>query len=107
MAKTNLTESVGDTVQAQTKNVELRDTAMPDFLCKITPAGRKLFMPQYHTEAGEHRKPALGLYGELLSIRPVQRCRSGWPIRARAMGLTRPRTPPTRQPKAPHLLLHL
>ena len=38
---------------------------MPGFLCKITPAGRKVFMLQYRTNAGERRKPALGLYGEL------------------------------------------
>jgi hypothetical protein len=38
---------------------------VPGFLCKITPAGRKVFMLQYRTNAGERRKPALGLYGEL------------------------------------------
>ncbi len=38
---------------------------MPGFLCKITPLGRKVFMLQYRTNAGEHRKPALGQYGEL------------------------------------------
>lgn len=38
---------------------------MPGFLCKITPAGRKVFMLQYRTNAGERRKPALGQYGEL------------------------------------------
>ena len=26
--------------------------------CKITPAGRKVFMLQYRTNAGERRKPA-------------------------------------------------
>ena len=38
---------------------------VPGFLCKITPAGRKVFMLQYRTNAGERRKPALGQYGEL------------------------------------------
>lgn len=38
---------------------------MPGFQCKITPAGRKVFMLQYRTNAGERRRPALGLYGEL------------------------------------------
>src|SRR3546814_4365563 len=32
---------------------------------KITPAGRKVFMLQYRSNAGERRKPALGQYGEL------------------------------------------
>src|SRR3546814_16537892 len=31
----------------------------------ITPPGRKVFMLQYRTNAGERRKPALGQYGEL------------------------------------------
>lgn len=37
---------------------------MPGFLCKITPAGRKVFMHQYRTNAGECRKAAVGQYGE-------------------------------------------
>ncbi len=53
------------TAQPQAQAVELRDTLVPDFLCKVTPAGRKVFMLQYRTNAGERRKPALGLYGEL------------------------------------------
>jgi len=32
---------------------------VPGFLCKITPAGRKVFMLQYRTNAGERRKLAL------------------------------------------------
>ncbi|WP_425480282.1 Arm DNA-binding domain-containing protein [Xanthomonas theicola] len=43
----------------------MRDTVAPGFLCKITPAGRKVFMLQYRTKAGERCKPALGQYGEL------------------------------------------
>ncbi len=38
---------------------------VPGFLCKINPTGRKVFMLQYRTNAGERRKPALGQYGEL------------------------------------------
>ncbi|MBH1982241.1 MAG: tyrosine-type recombinase/integrase [Burkholderiales bacterium] len=65
MAKIKLTKSAVDAAQPQTKAVELRDTLVPGFLCKITPAGRKVFMLQYRTNAGERRKPSLGLYGEL------------------------------------------
>ncbi|MGG2037371.1 site-specific integrase [Pseudomonas paraeruginosa] len=65
MAKIKLTKSAVDAAQAQAQPVELRDTLVPGFLCKITPAGRKVFMLQYRTNAGERRKPALGLYGEL------------------------------------------
>ena len=65
MAKIKLTKSAVDAAQAQAQPVELRDTLVPGFLCKITPAGRKVFMFQYRTNAGERRKPVLGQYGEL------------------------------------------
>ncbi|KYC29502.1 Tyrosine recombinase [Sterolibacterium denitrificans] len=65
MAKLKLTKSAVDAAQPQAQAVELRDTLVPGFLCKITPAGRKVFMLQYRTNAGERRKPALGQYGEL------------------------------------------
>jgi len=61
MAKIKVTKSTVDAAQPQAQPVELRDTLVPAFLCKITPAGRKVFMLQYRTR----RKPALGLYGEL------------------------------------------
>ncbi|WP_153061478.1 integrase arm-type DNA-binding domain-containing protein, partial [Escherichia coli] len=57
--------SAVDAAQPQAQAVELRDTLVPGFLCKITPSGRKVFMLQYRTNAGERRKPALGQYGEL------------------------------------------
>mgnify|MGYP002652522042 CR=1 FL=1 len=65
MAKIKLTKSVVDTAQAQTCDVELRDTLVPGFLCKVTPTGRKVFMVQYRTNSGVRRKPALGQFGEL------------------------------------------
>lgn len=65
MARLKLTKSVVDAAQPQAQAVELRDTQVPGFLCKITPTGRKVFMLQYRTNAGERRKPALGLFGEL------------------------------------------
>ncbi|MFU3884501.1 tyrosine-type recombinase/integrase [Pseudomonas aeruginosa] len=65
MAKIKLTKSVVDAAQAQTCDVELRDTIVPGFLCKVTPSGRKVFMLQYRTNSGVRRKPALGQFGEL------------------------------------------
>lgn len=65
MAKIKLTKSAVDAAQPQAQAIELRDTLVPGFLCKITSAGRKVFMLQYRTNAGERRKPALGLFGEL------------------------------------------
>ena len=47
VAKIKLTKSAVDAAQPQAQAVELRDTLVPGFLCKITPAGRKVFMLQY------------------------------------------------------------
>ena len=69
MAKIKITKSAVHAAQPQAQPVELRDTLVPGFLCKITPAGRKVFMLQYRTNAGERRKPALGLYGELTTVK--------------------------------------
>lgn len=65
MAKIKLTKSVVDGAAFRAKEYELRDTVVPGFLLKVTPAGRKIFMLQYRTNAGERRKPAMGRFGEL------------------------------------------
>ncbi len=65
MARIKLTKSAVDAAQSQAQAVELRDTLVPSFLCKVAPTGRKVFMLQYRTNAGERSKPALGVYGEL------------------------------------------
>ncbi|MDB5971102.1 MAG: integrase [Hydrocarboniphaga sp.] len=65
MAKVKLTKTVVDAAQAQSTDIELRDSMVPGFLCKVTPSGRKVFMIQYRTNAGVRRKPALGQFGEL------------------------------------------
>ena len=65
MAKIKLTKTVVDAAQPKSHDVELRDTLVPGFLCKVTPAGRKVFMLQYRTNAGVRRKPSLGQFGEL------------------------------------------
>src|SRR6266702_671403 len=65
MAKIKLTKSVVDAATFRAKEYELRDTAVPGFLLKVTSAGRKIFMLQYRTNAGERRKPAIGRFGEL------------------------------------------
>lgn len=65
MAKIKLTKTIVDAAQPQSNAVELRDTVVPGFLCKVTPTGRKVFMLQYRTNSGVRRKPALGQFGEL------------------------------------------
>ncbi|MCK9513213.1 MAG: hypothetical protein M0R28_18570 [Pigmentiphaga sp.] len=41
MAKIKLTKSAVDAAQPQTNIIELRDTLVPGFLCKITPSYRR------------------------------------------------------------------
>lgn len=65
MTVAKLTKSVVDAAQATGKEYEVRDTIVPGFLCKVTASGRKVFMLQYRTNAGERRKPKIGLFGEL------------------------------------------
>lgn len=65
MAKIKLTKTAVESAQPQAKDIELRDTVVPGFLCKITSTGRRVFMLQYRTNSGQPRKPSLGLYGEL------------------------------------------
>jgi integrase len=65
MAKIKLTKTAVDAATFGAKEYELRDTVVPGFLLKVTPTGRKIFMVQYRTNAGERRKPAIGRFGEL------------------------------------------
>ncbi|WP_425480278.1 hypothetical protein [Xanthomonas theicola] len=54
MAKIKLAKSAVDAAQPRAKDVELRDTVVPGFLCKITPKGRRVFMLQYHPRFHGH-----------------------------------------------------
>ena len=65
MAKIKLTKTVVDGATFAAKEYELRDTVVPGFLLKVTAAGRKIFMLQYRTNAGNRRKPVIGRFGEL------------------------------------------
>ena len=44
MAKIKLTKSAADAATYGPKEYELRDTVVPGFLLKVTPAARKIFM---------------------------------------------------------------
>jgi len=59
MTKIKLTKSAVDAAQAQAQPVELRDTLVPGFMCKVTPAGRKVFMLQYAFDRGPGRQRSL------------------------------------------------
>jgi integrase len=60
-----LTKTLIEKATKQARDYELRDTDAPGFLCKVTTAGRKVFMLQYRTVGGERRKPSIGVFGEL------------------------------------------
>lgn len=65
MAKIKITKTAVDAATPQERDYELRDTLIPGFLIKITPAGRKIFMIAYVAHNGQRRKPAIGRYGEI------------------------------------------
>ena len=65
MPRVKLTKTIVAGAQPGETDIELRDTLVPGFFCKITPTGRKVFMLQYRTNSGKRRKPSLGLFGEL------------------------------------------
>lgn len=44
MVKIKLTKTAVEAARPQGKDIELRDTVMPYFLCKTTPTGRRVFM---------------------------------------------------------------
>lgn len=89
MAKIKLTKTAVESAQHQAKGIELRDTVVPGFLCKITPKGRRVFMLQYRTNSGQPRKPSLGLFGELTVEQRTHHCRAAHRWRTRTS--TRPR----------------
>src|SRR6266849_4280268 len=77
MAKIKLTKTAVDAATALAKEYELRDTVVPGFLVKVTPAGGRIFMLQYRTNAGERRKPAIGRFGEL-TVEQARRIAQDW-----------------------------
>jgi hypothetical protein len=101
MAKIKLIKSAVDAAQPQAQGIELRDTLVPGFLCKITPAGRKVFMLQYRTNSGERRKPALGLYGEL-RVEQARALAQEWLAQVRRGGdpAAEKRQPPATRPRS-------
>jgi len=65
MSRLKLTKTVVDAAQPEKAPYELRDAAIPGFLLKVTPSGRKVFMVAYVANNGQRRKPAIGRFGEI------------------------------------------
>ena len=82
MPSIKLTKSVVDTARPTARDYEIRDTIIPGFFCKITPAGRKTFMPlvshayRRAPEAGaghprpDHRRPGAQTCSGFPRLRP-------------------------------------
>ena len=77
MPKVKLTKTAVDAAEPREKDYELRDTVVPGFLLKVTPAGRKIFMIVYRTNSGDRRKPAIGRFGEL-TVEQARRIAQDW-----------------------------
>lgn len=65
MPRLKLTKTIVDSAQPEKEPYELRDAAIPGFLLKVTPTGRKVFMVAYLANNGQRRKPAIGQFGEI------------------------------------------
>ena len=65
MTRLKLTKTVVDAARPEKAPYELRDAAIPGFLLKVTPTGRKVFMVAYVANNGQRRKPAIGRFGEI------------------------------------------
>jgi integrase len=85
MPTIKLTKTVIDAATPGLKDYEIRDTIASGFLCKVTPAGRKVFMLQYRTVGGERRKPAIGVFGDV-TVEQARAIAQTWLASARAGG---------------------
>ena len=85
MAKVKLTKTVVEAQKPTSRPIELRDLSVPGFMCKVTPAGHKVFMIQYRTNSGVRRKPAIGQYGEL-TVEQARDIARGWLAEVRRGG---------------------
>ena len=52
MPKLKLTKTIVESAQPKVTDYEIRDTAVPGFVLKVTPAGRKMFMLAYTAANG-------------------------------------------------------
>ena len=65
MSAIKLTKRAVEAQQPGAQDIVLRDTEIRGFLCKITPAGRRVYMLYYRTKEGQERRPKIGVHGEI------------------------------------------
>lgn len=85
MPKAKITKAIVDAATSKQCEYELRDTTIPGFLVKVTPAGRKTFMVAYVANNGQRRKPAIGCYGEI-TVEQARAIAQDWLAEARRGG---------------------
>lgn len=65
MASAKLTKRSVEAVKPGAQDTILWDTELRGFGCKITPAGRRIYVLFYRTSTGQQRKPTIGDHGRL------------------------------------------
>jgi hypothetical protein len=99
MPRLKLTKTVVETAQPEKEPYELRDAAIPGFLLKVTPTGRKVFMVAYAANNGSAASPPSAALARSRSSRPGPSPRIGWPTSARARIRVQRRAPHAGRPQ--------
>ena len=60
-----LTKRLIDLTLPSDKDLNLRDSEIKGFHCKITPSGKKVYLLYYRTKDGRERRPVIGSHGEI------------------------------------------
>ncbi len=60
-----LTRRIVESTPVQDKDVVLWDSEVKGFCCKITPAGKRVYLLYYRTHDGRQRKPKIGDHGAM------------------------------------------
>jgi len=77
MTKAKLTKTLVEAAVPGARDYEIRDTLIPGFLLKVTPAGGKVFMTAYTALDGQRRKPSIGKFGEV-TVEQARAVARGW-----------------------------
>jgi integrase len=60
-----LNKTLVDKTTSGDQDIILRDSEIKGFMCKVTPAGRKVYLLYYRTKDGRERRPAIGKHGDI------------------------------------------
>jgi integrase len=64
-SRERLTKRLIEQAEIRPKAYLLHDADVRGFACKITPAGRRVYLLFYRTRDGQQRRPAIGLHGSV------------------------------------------